>query len=617
MGFSVVSSAKAKQNSENLYWPEPFESRLEALRIVHADNLRCIATTQRQRLVLWMDGECFRLRRQSRRLERRYRGSQTAEDRLAWVQRERKRHAVSADEVLQTIISSQSKSCDLDPLPTEVLKKFVPELLPYITDMCNASLQQGNLPQSQRHATVTPRLKKAGLDESDVKNYRPISNLTFMSKVVERLVCRQLVAFLEQHGLLPVHQSAYRRHHSTETAVLKVVSDLLLAADKGQVTLLALLDLSAAFDTVDHSILLDRLRLAFGVRGTPIQWIQSFVTNRSQTVSFAGERSAVSAVTCGVPQGSVLGPILFLLYCADVTIIAQRHGVCAHSYADDSQLYVHCSTSECTSAITRLTTCMQQLDSWMASNRLRLNADKTQFIWIGSRQQLKKIQCPKPSVGGHVIEPLHSVTLLGVEIDAELTFATHIKRVSARCFHQLRQLWSVRTALSIDNVKMLVHALISSRVDYCNSILYHVTAVHLRPLQLVINAAARLIVKKRKYDRITSTIRDMLHWLPVRQRIEYKLCLFVFKSLHQKAPSYLTSVCTQLTSDAGRRHLRSAAHGDLSIPRTRTASYGPRSFSSSGPTCWNSLPAELKDFSLTVEQFCSQLKTELFRRGYA
>jgi hypothetical protein len=136
-------------------------------------------------------------------------------------------------------------------------------------------------------------------------------------------------------------------------------------------------------------------------------------------------------------------------------------------------------------------------------------------------------------------------------------------------------------------------------------------------VNVVINAAARLIVKKRKYDRITSTIRDMLHWLPVRQRIEYKLCLFVFKSLHQKAPSYLTSVCTQLTSDAGRRHLRSAAHGDLSIPRTRTASYGPRSFSSSGPTCWNSLPAELKDFSLTVEQFCSRLKTELFRRGYA
>jgi Reverse transcriptase (RNA-dependent DNA polymerase) len=142
------------------------------------------------------------------------------------------------------------------------------ELLPYITEMCNASLQQGRLPPSQRCAIVTPRLKKSGMDEADVRSYRPISNLTFMSKIVERLVCRQLVAFFQQHSLLPAHQSAYRRQHSTETAVLKIVSDLLLACDRGQVTLLALLDLSAAFDTVDHQILLDRLQSAFGVDRT-------------------------------------------------------------------------------------------------------------------------------------------------------------------------------------------------------------------------------------------------------------------------------------------------------------------------------------------------------------
>ena len=148
-----------------------------------------------------------------------------------------------------------------------MLKQFLPELLPYITDMCNASLQEGCLPMSQRHAIVTPRLKKSGLDASDAKNYRPVSNLTFMSKVVERLVCRQLVAFLDKNSLLPRHQSAYGRRHSTETAVLKIVSHLFLASDPGQVSLLALFDLSAAFDTVDHTILLDRLQSAFGVRG--------------------------------------------------------------------------------------------------------------------------------------------------------------------------------------------------------------------------------------------------------------------------------------------------------------------------------------------------------------
>jgi len=146
------------------------------------------------------------------------------------------------------------------------------------------------------------------------------------------------------------------------------------------VSLLALLDLSAAFDTVDHTILLDRLQSAFGIRGSVFDWIKSFITNGSQTVHFAGGQSAVLNILCGVPQGSVLGPILFSLYCADVTNIAERHGVTAHSYADDTQLYVHCTTGQCATEASRLTTCIEELNTWTASNRLRLNSDKTQFI---------------------------------------------------------------------------------------------------------------------------------------------------------------------------------------------------------------------------------------------
>ena len=156
--------------------------------------------------------------------------------------------------------------------------------------MCNASLLQGCLPQSQRHATVIPRLKKANADPMDVKNYRPISNLTFMSKVVERLVCRQLLAYLEEHGLFPRLQSAYRRFHSTEPSILKLASDALLAADREDITLLGLLDLSAAFDTVDHSILINR-QTTCGVHGSVLNWIKSFISDRTQTVSFAGQQS--------------------------------------------------------------------------------------------------------------------------------------------------------------------------------------------------------------------------------------------------------------------------------------------------------------------------------------
>ena len=195
--------------------------------------------------------------------------------------------------------------------------------------MCNASLHEGMLPTSQRGAVVTPRLKKSGSDQADICNYRPISNLTFMS-VVERLVCRQLVAYLEQNGLLPELQSAYRRRHSTETVVLKMVTDFLLAADRGDVTLLSLLDLSAAFDTVDYDILINRLYHSFGLRDKALSWMKSFITGGTQRVRIGDQYSVYFKVDYAVPQGSVLGPILFLLYTADVLIIAARHGVSAH-----------------------------------------------------------------------------------------------------------------------------------------------------------------------------------------------------------------------------------------------------------------------------------------------
>jgi len=197
-------------------------------------------------------------------------------------------------------------------------------------------------------------------------------------------------------------------------------------------------------------------------------------------------------------------------------------------------------------------------------------------------------------------------------IDSELTFAPHVKRVAAQCFHHLRQLWTIRRALSDDNARMLVHALISNCVDYCNSILHRVAVVHLRPFQSVLNAAAWLIVRKRKFDHITPTLRDDLHWLPVDKRIEFKLCLLAFKYQHQMAPPYLASMCVQLSADTRSRQLRSAARYDLLIPRTRTASYGPRSFAVSGPTCWNSLPLQLKSASLTLQQFCDRFKTTVF-----
>ena len=174
------------------------------------------------------------------------------------------------------------------------------------------------------------------LDPGELKTYRPVSNLTFVSKIVEKLISEQLIEYLRVNNLMPRLQSAYRRHHSTETALLRVMSDLLHAADNRRVSLLGLLDLSAAFDCVDHDILLQRLRTAFGINGLALEWVRSFFVQRTQRVNFGGRLSSIGYLICGVPQGSVLGPLLFLLYTAELFNIVAECGLSAHTYADNT-----------------------------------------------------------------------------------------------------------------------------------------------------------------------------------------------------------------------------------------------------------------------------------------
>jgi len=242
----------------------------------------------------------------------------------------------SKDEVKKRL---KPKSYSIDPIPTFILHEFLDDLLPFITGMCNKSLSEGHLPSSQCHALITPIIKKAGQSHSDFQNYRPISNLTFISKLVERMVSHQLVTFPNSNKLFPKLQSWFRARHSTETATLKVFSDILAAANQGKVTLLGLLDMSAAFDTVDHTILLERLEVSFRLFRIVLSWLSSFLTGRTQQVMINGLLSEVATVTSEVPQSSVLDPPFFLLYTADVPLIAAQYHLGTHWYADDNQMY--------------------------------------------------------------------------------------------------------------------------------------------------------------------------------------------------------------------------------------------------------------------------------------
>ena len=319
----------------------------------------------------------------------------------------------SQELVGKVIGGAASKSCELDPAPTFLIKEFLEILLPFLTRLCNASLQEGHLPSSQTTAIVTPALKKPSLDPSDMKNYRPISNLSFMSKVVERIVVRQLSEYFTANSLLPKFQSGFRRHHSTESALLRVLSDIFSATDKGEVSLLALLDVSAAFDTVDHSILLDRLSISYGLSGSAFDWMQSFIVGRTQTVHYGGSISRRAQLRSGIAQGSVLGPILYILYTADVQKLVESFGFRVHLYADDTQFHDSCKSTDAAELADRAMRVIEAVGNWMSSNRLRLNADKTQFIWLGSGHFLDVLQV-------NSIPANEVVNNLGVYFDPEL-----------------------------------------------------------------------------------------------------------------------------------------------------------------------------------------------------
>ena len=367
---------------------------------------------------------------------------------------------VTTGDVITAVRALPDKQCSSDALTTRLLKENVDVLAPFFVELFNKSLSTGTVPALFKAVFITPRLKKANMDPADVKSYRPISNLSVTSKLLERLVAKQLVDYLTSSGLLPALQSAYRAHHSTETAVTKVLSDILKAIDAGDLALLTLLDLSAAFDTVDHATLLQRLKVTYSLSGAVLRWFSSYLNGRKQYVRCGAARSESKLIKCGVPQGSVLGPILFLLYTADLLRLIERHQVHPHLYADDTQIYGTCAPSATLQLQDRMSTCVDDVAQWMRSNRLQLNTAKTEVLWCSSSRRQHQIPHSSMRVGADAVDPSSFVRDLGIYIDADVSMRTHIAKTVSGYFGILRQLRSIRRSVSQPVMQSLVVALV-------------------------------------------------------------------------------------------------------------------------------------------------------------
>lgn len=427
--------------------------------------------------------------------------------------------------------------------------------------------------------------------------------------MTEKVVLSQLLTHLQNNELLYPLQSAYRSGHSTETALLKICNDILTALDNNNVTLLSLLDLSAAFDTIDHSILLSRLHKTFGISGSALSWFKSYLSDRFQTVSVNGITSSPSRLQYGVPQGSVLGPILFVLYTYPVSNIVKSHCLSHHSFSDDNQIYVSGPISDVQNLVTSTQSCISELKSWMDVNKLKLNEDKTEMILIKPQKSSSGASLPSSvDLNGTSIALASSVRNLGVTLDQSLSFQQHVANICRMCYFEIRRISSIRHVLTEDATKTLLCAFVLSRLDYCNSLLAGSPKFVTDKLQKVQNHASRLVFRSSKFDHVTPLLHS-LHWLPVHSRIDYKVSTLCFKVLDSTGPSYLSDLLHLYTPV---RTLRSSSDDRVfSLPRMRTKTHGQRTFSYQGPFTWNKLPYSLRH-SQSLQSFKSSLKTHLF-----
>ena len=387
----------------------------------------------------------------------------------------------------------------MDPIPTTTFKKLLPAILPLITKIVNLSLSEGQFIRSWKTAIVQPLLKKVGL-QLIKSNFRLVSNLSFISKIIERCLLLQLSDHCDNCGLQPDYQSAYREHYSCETAVLKLSNDILWAMEKQHVTCLVALDLSVVFDTVDHPTLLSVLKHKFGVEDKALQWFDQYLRPRSFQVTINGNYSSDKDLSVSVPQGSCAGANIFNLSCSPLHEVIPPD-LQLSGFADDHSVRKPFNASkreEESDTLSSMETCMLNIKNWMDEMRLKMNPAKTEFIYFGFAKQLSKCTIHNLNVAGDLIQRTDLICYLGAWLDAGLTFKHHITKKYQIAMMNFVCIRSIRHLLDVDTTASLCLSLCISHIDFCNSLLYGIPQVSLQKLQRVQNMCACLVLRKCK-----------------------------------------------------------------------------------------------------------------------
>ena len=451
--------------------------------------------------------------------------------------------AVNERDVIKAVNSIKTLSEGVDNINAFALKLFINRISTVLTHIINTSLEQNIFPVRWKHAVITPIPKIAiPLTPND---FRPISLLTALSKIIERLVNQQIVKYINKHNLLDPYQSAYRENYSTTTALLKITEDILEAIDDSDISLLVLLDFSKAFDTVNHRLLIEKLRI-MGFDNNACDWIQSYLTDRYQMVKSGNSKSEWSLLHNGVPQGSILGPLLFTILVSDMRNCIWEGSY--HMYADDTQLYFSSDVNKANETIAKANVVLENISQYCVNNVLKLNENKCHWMFIGSKPAIKKLDSMNLNpivINNTIVKRVKYAKNLGVTFDEVLSWRKHINICISKAMGVFLQFSRYKYFLMGESKKLLCESLVLSKFNYCDAVYINLdTSLQLK-IQRIQNLCLRFIFNIKKRERCNyDSLRKKIGWLDMKQRRMLHSLTIMFKILTGRAPEYLRDSVT-------------------------------------------------------------------------
>ena len=505
--------------------------------------------------------------------------------------------SIEVKKVIRSI--DQSKAAGYDSIPARLLVHAVDYICEPLTHIFNVSITTGIFPKDLKIARVIPIYKK-GIKTSP-GNYRPISILPVISKVFEKLVNARLMKFLESNHILSEQQYGFRHGYSTKLSLINLTNQITKLTDEGRVTAGIFIDFAKAFDTIDHTILLNKM-YHYGVRGLPLDWFKSYLNNRYQFVCYDGMKSTLKEIICGVPQGSVLGPTLFLLYINDLPNSSSYFKF--RLFADDSSLFRTFDKGENKIDLGEVSRNLTDVATWCKANKLTINESKTKYMLFRNKGRYVTTQ-GQLQINGTILSLVDATIFIGLNIDEKLNWEKHINYVSNIISKKIGILYRIRHFVTRNTLIMLYNAFILPHITYGLEVWGAAHKTFLNKVMVLQKKITRIICFK-SYNYHTAPLFYDLTILDVYKLYRLLIATFVHDLINDKLPHNFIDYFTYVS-----HHYETRAKGNynISLIDIRT-NLGKQTVSFSGAQIWNTVPKELRNV-ISRKKFRQIFKKEL------